>query len=76
MNKDGYQRFRQASRDSKSMPRINGAIGEDDVGDRRAYVPSSVVHICPVYSSSDGGGVELSTKDVHALLDRELEWEE
>lgn len=58
------------------MPRINGAIREDNLADGRAYVPPSVIHICPVHSSSDGGGVELRPKDVHALLYREVEWEE
>lgn len=76
MNKDGYQCFRQVTCDPESMPRVNGAIGEDNVGDRRAYVPAPIVRVRPVHGSSDGGSVELVTIYVHALLYGELEWEE
>ena len=76
MNKDGYQCFRQAGCDSKSVPRVNGSIREDNVSDRCAYIPPSIIRICPLHSSCDSGGVELVAKDVHALLHREREREE
>ena len=76
MDKDGYQRFGQASCDSKSMPRVNRPIGEDNVGDRCAYVPTSIVHVGPVHCSSEEGVVELVSINVHALLNGELEREE
>ena len=50
---DGHQILREALCDSLSMPWINGAVGEHNISDRSADVPSTIVVVGPVHGSLD-----------------------
>ena len=70
LNKNGRCIRTQISDNPQSMPRINGAIGEDDICDLNPI--TSIVGVGAVDTMEDKLCVELGVVDILTLFDEKL----
>ena len=54
VDEDGRQLRGDVLRDPEHVPRVNGAIGKDDVGDIGGYVFASVISVGVVHGLKNG----------------------